>query len=137
MLMRSLLGQFLVPVLATLLVVTTPIGTGQGIHASQLLHPIFAHLHVIHGRIVSDEQLAAARASAVADRVIADAQAGPALDTGNGADAPGVGIAVGPTLPLLVMRIVTGPDGRLPGSVSRVPEEFLDAPEDPPPNALA
>jgi hypothetical protein len=128
-LMRSLAGQLLVPVLATLLVLTTPVGTGQGVHEHELLHPLLPHIHLIDGRIVSDEQMAAARSSATPN--------GPAFGAGSGADAPGLGTAMAPTLPVIGLILLAAPDGRLAASESAVPVEFRDAPEEPPPNPFA
>ena len=51
--MRSLPRMVLILVLGGLLVVTTPVGTGQGIHQSELLHPLLPHLHLVAGRLVS------------------------------------------------------------------------------------
>jgi hypothetical protein len=132
--MRLLAGHLLVPILAALLVLTTPVGTGQGVHENEVLHPIWAHTHVIDGRIVSDEQLAAVQASARPDGVTSQPPAGPALGAGNGADGLGLGIGVGPTLPIvgLMLRKATG--GRLPLSESKLPTEFRGSPQDPPPD---
>lgn len=35
------------PVLVFLLMVLTPIGTGQGVHRDQLMDPVFPHLHFL------------------------------------------------------------------------------------------
>jgi hypothetical protein len=135
--MRSLAGQLLVPVLATLLVLTTPVGTGQGVHEHELLHPLVPHVHLIDGRLVSDEQLAAARAAAPPDGVTSGRPAAPAFGAASGADAPGLGIALGPTLPLIDASILAAPQGRLPLSESALPPEFREPPQDPPPDLLA
>jgi hypothetical protein len=136
-LMRLLAGQLLVPVLATLLVLSAPVGTGQGAHANVLLHPVLPHVHLIDGRIVSDEQLAASRAAAPPDGVTSRPQSGPALGAGSGADAPGLGLALGPNLPQSGISMAAASQGRLPLSESAVPTEFRDPPQDPPPNLFA
>jgi hypothetical protein len=135
-LMRLLAGQLLIPLLATLLVLTTPVGTGQAVHENVLLHPVLPHVHLIDGRIVSDEQLAAARAAAPPDSVTSP-QSGPALGAGSGADALGLGLALGPTLPLSGMSLPSVSQRRLPVSDSALPTEFRDPPQDPPPNLFA
>jgi hypothetical protein len=136
-LIRSLTGQLLVPVLVALLVLTTPVGTGEGVHESELLHPLLPHAHLIDGRIVSDAQLALVRAAAAADNVTRQAHSGLSIGAGNGADAVGLGIALAPSLPVIGLSIASGLQGWLPVSESGLPTEFLDAPDDPPPNPFA
>ena len=135
--MRSLAVQLVVPLLASLLVLTTPVGTGQGVHANELLHPVLPHLHVFDGRIVSDEQLAAARAAASADSVTSRPVSGPALGAGNGADAAGLGLALGPTLPQVSLSFADDSQDRMLVSDGVIPAEFRDSPQDPPPNPFA
>jgi hypothetical protein len=135
--MRLLAGQLLVPVLATLLVLTTPVGTGQGVHENELLHPVLPHVHLIDGRIVSDEHLAAAQAVATPDDLTTPPPHGPALGAGNGADAVGLGLALGPTLPPSGIPIDAASHGRLSVADSALPTEFRDPPQDPPPDPFA
>src|SRR5262245_12800819 len=135
--MRSLTSQVLVPVLVSLLVLTTPIGTGQGVHASELLHPLLPHVHLIGGQIVSDEQLALARAVVTPDRVTSQPQTGPALGASAGAAADGLGIALGPTLPSFDFLMATATRWRLSVGEGLPPREFRDAPQDPPPTTFA
>ena len=137
MLLRLLAGQLLVPLLATLLVLTTPVGTGQGVHENELLHPVVPHVHLVDGRIASNEQLAAARAAAAADSVTSQPPGGPALGAGNGADAPGLGLALGPTLLANAISIAAASPDRLHASESVLPTEFRDPPQDPPPDPFA
>jgi hypothetical protein len=132
-----LLGQLLVPVLVSLLVLTTPVGTGQGVHQNELLHPVLAHVHMVNGRIVTDEQLAAARAAAAVESTASQPQAGPALGAGVSADAAGLGIALGPTLPTFSLLAPLQTSQRLlPSQVAR-PTEFRAPPQDPPPVRFA
>ncbi len=129
--MRALSGQLLVQLLAVLLVFTTPVGTGLRVHQAELLHPLFGHSHLIDGRIVTDEQLAAALAAADATR---QPTRGPALGAGFGIDAGGAGLALGPTLPNARLSLVVTAERRLPPSEESAPTEFRDAPQEPPPN---
>ena len=50
-------GYPLVLLLALLLIGTTPTGTGAGLHQFDLVHPLFAHLHVVNGRVLTHEQM--------------------------------------------------------------------------------
>jgi hypothetical protein len=135
LLMRSLAIQLVVPLLATLLVLTTPVGTGQGVHANELLHPVLPHVHLMGGRIVSDEEVTTARAAA--DSVTTQPTSGPALGAGNGADAAGVGLTLGPAPLLVDVSLTMSVQGRLPVLWSAAPTEFRDPPQDPPPDQLA
>jgi hypothetical protein len=135
--MRLLAGQLLVPVLAALLVLTTPLGTGQGVHENDLLHPVWPHAHLVNGRIVFDEQLLATRAAAPPDGMTSQPTGRPALGAGNGADAPGIGLAVGPTLPAGEASVAAAAQGRLRLPEVTLPTEFRDQPLDPPPDSFA
>src|SRR2546421_12278991 len=77
-------------VIATVLVLTTPVGAGQGVHQGDLLHPLLPHLHFVNGRLVLHDA-----GGATETRV----QTGPALGAGAFGDAAGVGSAVKPALP--------------------------------------
>lgn len=135
---RSLAGQLLVPVLAALLVLTTPVGAGQGVHQNDLLHPVLQHMHLVNGVVVTDEQVAAARAAQLQDSVTNTTPVGgPALGAGNGADAAGLGIGLGPTLPLALFPVNPDPYARLAMPDIAWPTEFLDSPQDPPPDFFA
>jgi hypothetical protein len=129
--MRLLAGQLLIQLLVMLLVLTTPVGTGQGVHQTELLHPLFAHSHLIDGRIVTDEQLAAALATAHAER---QPTAGPALGAAFGSEVGGDGLALGPTLPDTRLALVRGADRRMALLDEAAPAEFRDAPLEPPPD---
>jgi hypothetical protein len=131
--MRWLPETLLVFVLATLLVVTTPIGTGEGVHQDQILHPVLPHLHMINGRIVSHDEADAA-AAAAHSRKSPQPTAGPAVGAGAGAPEAGLGIAIYPNVPLSVLVLPVVTVGRAGAANAELPDEFLDAPPDPPPN---
>ena len=55
--MRVLPGSTVAMLLAVLLVGTTPVGTGAGMHQFDLVHPLFAHVHLVNGRVVTHDQM--------------------------------------------------------------------------------
>jgi hypothetical protein len=118
--------------LAWLLMVTTPIGTGEGVHQDELLHPVLPHLHMIDGHIESHAEADAAAAPAPAETRRA---AGPALGAGAGGEAAGLGVAIYPNLPAWLLVLPTVADGPAAAPNEIMPHEFLDAPPDPPPDA--
>jgi hypothetical protein len=126
-----LLGTLLAFTLASLLVVTTPIGTGEGVHQNELLHPVFSHLHMINGRIVSHDEAdsAAARAAEETRR-----PAGVAWGAGAGGEVAGLGVAIYPNLPEWLLLLPVAAGGPAATSSGIIPHEFLDAPPDPPPD---
>jgi hypothetical protein len=136
-LMRPLLGQLTVQLLVALLVLTTPIGTGDGVHQSELLHPVLPHVHTINGQIVSDQQLALDRVTEAAAAATSEPISGAALGAGNGADSAGLGIALGPTLPAVETVHARSAESRLAIVDGAVPSEFLAEPQDPPPDRIA
>ncbi|HEY1295724.1 MAG TPA: hypothetical protein VGJ60_21820 [Chloroflexota bacterium] len=137
MLMRSLVGQLVVQLLAALLVLTTPIGTGEGVHQSELLHPVLPHVHTINGHIVSDQQLAMDRTTESEAAANSEPTGGAALGAGSGADAAGLGIALGPTLPAIHTVVASSATSRVPIVDSATPPEFRSEPLDPPPDQIA
>jgi hypothetical protein len=136
--LRSTVSQLVGVLLVTLLWLTTPVGTGQGVHSSMLLHPVLPHVHLLNGVMVTDEQLAAARAFASAERVPQAPMSGVALGAGSGADAAGLGIALGPTAPAAALTVFDFNVDRLAAPTdSALPTEFRDPPQEPPPNPIA
>jgi hypothetical protein len=113
-----------------MLAVTTPTGTGDAIHDSVLLHPLFGHSHVIHGRIVSHEQLAQMAAATQ----LPSSGRGPAIGSGAGASAAAAdAIAISPIVPWHDLQFDL-PDMApyAPASLLR-PRGLSFAPPDPPP----
>jgi len=119
-------------VLAMLLVSTTPIGTGGGVHQFDLVHPLFSHLHLYAGRLLTHQQLE----QALADHVPANRPSvpGPAFGAGTASDALDGGLAVGPLVPLQpVANVASRPGQRLDLDDVSVPRGRTEAPPDPPP----
>jgi len=133
---RLLVASLLIPVLAAMLALTTPIGTGEGVHQNDLLHPIFPHVHLIDGRIVSDQHVVS-RPTRKTDASLAHPPRGPALGAGGGADDGGLGLGLVPTVPVQDVAVPSLPAVRLRVDPNARPAEFRDAPEDPPPDVFA
>lgn len=126
--MRDLTG-LLSPILALLLVVLSPIGTGQGAHRDQLLDPLFPHVHFGSGS--TSIQTAALQTY---QRIFGFHQPdGPAVGAGAGATAA-LGVGVTPPVPsgsgsTLIRELLW----RLE-SIDVLPRGApVDAPPDPPP----
>ena len=134
--MRSVLAC----VLSGLLIATTPIGTGHGVHQGELLHLVLPHLHFVGGHLVTHEEAelaAAASATAAHEAISRQPQAGPALGAGSAADAPGLGLAMTPTLPKYAMFLPSHASGRLHVRRSAPLRGVVDSPPDPPPQHSA
>jgi hypothetical protein len=135
---RSTMGQLLGMLVAALLLLSTPVGAGQGLHSGVLLHPILPHVHLLDGRVVTDEQLAAAMAARSTDALRQPPAGETALGAGSGADAAGLGLAIGPTPPDSSLTAVTPLlEGWLVSRDTTLETQFRDAPQDPPPNPFA
>jgi len=84
-------GYLIAFILGVLLVTTTPVGTGTGLHQFELLHPLFSHVHLVNGRIMTHQQMAQlSRAEPV--------RAGVNLGADEGANTTEAGPGVSPTL---------------------------------------
>lgn len=116
----------LVFALGILLATTTPIGTGGGVHQFDLVHPLFSHVHLINGRVLSHDQLAdAASAQPV--------KPGVNLGAGEAASAAEGGIGLSPTLPVSLLvspRVLTA---AVEVAEQPIPRGTTEAPPDPPP----
>ncbi|MBV9582853.1 MAG: hypothetical protein JO057_30075 [Chloroflexi bacterium] len=132
--MRSVLGTFLVFAVVAMLVVTTPIGTGEGVHQDEILHPVLPHSHMINGRIVSHAEADAAAAAARNSPSTSSRTRGPAVGSGSGADASALGVAIYPNVPVALPVLPLISVARTVGLETDLPHEFLDAPPDPPPD---
>ena|ERR1700730_394573 len=88
------LTTFVSPILALLLVMLSPVGTGQGAHRDQLLDPLFPHVHIGSG--LTSTQTAALQSYR---RLLAHPPAGPALGAGAGTAITVLGPGVTPPVP--------------------------------------
>jgi hypothetical protein len=126
--MRLLLGTFVSPLLVALLVVTTPLGTGDSVHRADLLHPLLPHVHLINGKVVTHQ--------ASGDSADTQSTAGPAIGGGAGSDAASVGLGLSPTVPALPEAVLLAVPGRSIPVEQSIPTGRVEAPPDPPPTSL-
>ncbi len=123
--MRSLVSALLGYVLSVMLVGSSPVGTGQGVHQNQLLDALVPHMHFVDGQQV---QSGASNSDGTVYR------SGPALGAGAGATAGTSGLAVTAPLPTNVVRLPDGVDRwQFPAANQAPPRGRTDAPPDPPP----
>jgi hypothetical protein len=117
--------------LALLLIGTTPIGTGLGVHQFDLIHPLFTHTHLVNGQVLTHEQVAQQSSGS-------NGPNGPAIGAGSAAGVAELGLALGPTLPL--GAVWTGAPPRSAAQTTdepRLPTGRTVAPPDPPPTFRA
>jgi hypothetical protein len=133
---RYLPAHFVVFTLALLLVSTTPMGTGTGVHQFDLVHPLFAHVHLVNGRVLTHEQIARGQATA-SPPLGKGYAAGPAFGAGAPAALGDIGLGVGPALPFQSASLLTVLFGRRFVPDARLPVGHSEAPPDPPPTSLA
>ena len=120
------LGVTVSPLLAVLLIVLTPIGTGQGTHRDQLLDPLFPHFHLDNGF--------ATFALRNPQRVVEHPEQGPALGAGAGADSASLSLGLTPPLPgALALTLAGDSEWRIVPSMKRPPAALAEPPPDPPP----
>jgi hypothetical protein len=123
--MRSLVSALLGYVLATMLVGSSPIGTGQGVHQNQLLDALVPHVHFVDGQQV---QPGASNSDATVYR------SGPAFGAGAGATAGTSGLALTAPLPANLVGLSEAADRwQFPAADVMVPRGRTEAPPDPPP----
>ncbi|MBV9173053.1 MAG: hypothetical protein JOZ81_23565 [Chloroflexi bacterium] len=89
-------------ILALLLMSTTPVGTGRGVHQFDLIHPLFAHLHLYGGRLLTHEQLEQVLAAPHGTPVLS---IGPAFAAGSATPSDDAGLGLSPTLPMQTMNL--------------------------------
>jgi hypothetical protein len=123
-------GYLLAFLLVIMLASTTSAGTGSGVHQFDVLHPLFDHVHIVNGRILTHEEMAE---EAMQPPVKAPAHPGPAFGAGGGAAAADAGVGVSPVVPNHTTELtLAAPSWWLPGE-SRIPTGREEAPPDPPP----
>jgi hypothetical protein len=128
--MRLLPGFSLPLILALLLIGTTPTGTGAGLHQFDLIHPLFAHVHIVNGRVLTHDQVQQGTPSTPSP--------GPALGAGAGGNQSSIGLGVSPVLPIAATGFVG--EQRSPRVAPRVRTlagRMQDSPPDPPPTSAA
>ena len=130
--MRTLPGYPLVLLLVLLLIGTTPTGTGAGLHQFDLVHPLFSHLHVVNGRVLTHEQMQRGEPAARA------VSPGPALGAATGSSAGEADLgAVSSDQPTATLSgLVLSNTGRTEWP-DRLPLDRREAPPDPPPTSSA
>jgi hypothetical protein len=130
--MRVMPGYTLVLLLALLLIGTTPTGTGAGVHQFDLVHPLFSHVHVVNGRVLTHEQMRRG------DPAGPSTSAGPAVGAANGSNAADVDLGVNSS-----DRPIESLVGALSWAARRtawhegLPLDRREAPPDPPPTSSA
>lgn len=129
--MLRVLSNVVSPLLVLLLVVLTPVGTGQGAHRDQLLDPLFPHIHLAGG-LTTPQSLA----MQAAQRIFNADQQGPEVGAGAGAAAAALSPGLTPPMPARLSLVLSGafawavlPLDALP------PSAFAEPPPDPPPTA--
>jgi hypothetical protein len=122
---RSVPATLVAFVLLLMLSVTTPTGTGNGMHDSVLLHPLFSHTHLVGGRLVTHDQLASATSSTPIQ--------GPSIGSEAGAASVAAGPVISPTVPLQDLRLGSAHIHRYALTTSLQPRGLVTAPPDPPP----
>jgi len=114
------------PVLALLLMVLTPIGTGQGAHRDQSLDPLFPHVHFADGPTLALRN---------PRPVIVNTSQGPAWGAGAGATSGSITIGLTPALPTWLSLVLVRDAMRRGEFVAVTPAGAIAfPPPDPPPS---
>lgn len=135
--MRSAPGSLLALTLLVLLAVTTPVGTGGGVHEAMLLHPLFQHVHIVNGQVVTHEQLQAEQDASQALGPYVDREPGQRIRAGAGPDGVEGGVGLSPTLPFQPLVLPLGTPEHWALTDQRPPLGRAEAPPDPPPTSAA
>jgi hypothetical protein len=123
-------GSLIAFVLVVLLASTTPVGTGSGAHQFDLLHPLFSHVHVVNGRVVTHEEQLAEQSSGHTGRGPSSA---PSFGAGSGGAAVDAGIGLTPTVPTDDVAPVWNLATLGSSTELHIPRGRKEAPPDPPP----
>lgn len=132
-------GPFVAFVLAMLLIGTTPVGTGGGVHQFSLVHPLFSHVHLYAGRLLTHEQLkleGTVQNASTASHAQSP-RSGPALGAGSAAGETDAGLALSPTVPVPPSAVLLGARAGLLEAEGIAPRGRVVAPPDPPPTRRA
>jgi hypothetical protein len=124
---RSLPLLILVELLSVLLVTTSPVGTGSGVHHDQLLDALVPHVHLVAGRIIESDSFQPAL----------EPTNGPVLGAAAGASAGSVGAGWLPALAIVLLLPPRPLVRRLRPAHQLAPAAHFEAPPDPPPSAHA
>jgi hypothetical protein len=119
-------GYVIVFVLALLLASTSPVGTGAGVHQFDLLHPLFSHVHLVNGRLLSHEQMASVSHEQTPNNALG-------ISVGNGGTSDEAGIGLSPDIPTHLAAGIPPIRGMWASAKSRIPRGRIEAPPDPPP----
>lgn len=122
-------GYLIAFVLTVLLASTTPVGTGSGTHQFDLLHPLFTHVHLVNGRLLTHEQAEQQSTSAEPSRPMA----GPALGAGAAGSAADAGAGLSPVVPGQIFGLVMEMPVWFVSDLMVVPAGNEEAPPVPPP----
>jgi hypothetical protein len=132
--MRLLPGFSIPFVLAVLVIGTTPTGTGAGLHQFDLVHPLFSHVHIVNGRVLTHDQAQQAAPVGAETRTAP----GPAVGAGSGANPSTVGLGISPVLPMHAVGLGSGLLAPRLAITLRPPAGRLqDTPPEPPPTLAA
>jgi hypothetical protein len=132
--MRLLPGFTIACVLVLLLIGTTPTGTGAGVHQFDLVHPLFSHVHIVNGQVLSHDQMIQQAGSVSSTST----SAGPGLGAGAGASQTLDGLGISPLLPAHAVHLMTPLlSSRMAVSVRLPTGRMRDTPPDPPPTSAA
>jgi hypothetical protein len=131
--MRVLPGFSLPLLLALLIIGTTPTGTGVGLHQFDLIHPLYAHVHIVNGQVLSHDRVPTSPGNDATN-----ALAGPALGAGSGANQSALGSGISPVIPMLSVCLGSGVRSPRPAlTIQPLAGCLQDAPPDPPPTSAA
>jgi hypothetical protein len=127
--MRSVAGVALIYLLAVLLVSTSPMGAGQGVHRDQLVDLLVPHTHYV---------TSATDVHRGQRQVASEPSSTPSVGAGAGASASSIGAVLTPPVPDWASVALGAHSSRL-GLVSRVraPVGWRDPPPDPPPTSVS
>lgn len=123
--MRSLVSALLGYVLAVMLIGSSPVGTGQGVHNNQLLDALIPHVHFVNGQQVQP-------GTPPPDPTVY--RSGPAIGAGAGATAATLGLVLTAPLPPTLLGLRNRAERwQFAPTDQLLPHSRTEAPPDPPP----